>query len=184
MNQNNMKKTTLCSIGSINSLSQKSKGVMEIFRIKRNPVIIFFLLLTLLWGCTPNSQISINELSWIVGSREAIVEGNMIVEKWVKQNDTLLIGESYSVTEYDTILTETIQIIQKEETIYYVPLVFDQNEGKPIMFELKSNNPQKLVFENLGHDFPQKIGYYKKGKNINTWIEGNGKKIEFYFITI
>lgn len=146
-------------------------------------IMLLLLLITFL-SCNQKSKININDLSWIEGSREVIIENDLIIEVWSKENDTLLVGKSYIATEYDTTLTETIQIIQKEGTIYYVPLVFDQNEGKPIMFELKSNNPKKLIFENLEHDFPQRICYYKEGNNINAWIEGDDKKIDFYFIPI
>lgn len=147
-------------------------------------VRILSLVLIILTGCSQKYQIDISELNWIIGSRKAVVNDNLIIEKWEQENDTVLIGKSYVATVEDTVLMETIQIVQTSETIYYIPTVFDQNDGKPVKFKLKSSDPEQLIFENLDHDFPQRIYYYRKGKNLNAWIEGNDKRIEFYFIAV
>ena len=143
---------------------------------------LFVVVLIFITSCTPKETINLNQLNWLLGSREMVAGNDLIIETWEQENDTLFVGKSYNVTQYDTTLTETIQIIQKENIIYYIPLVFDQNEGEPVLFELKSKYPEQLIFENKEHDFPNKICYYKDGENINAWIEGGDKKIDFYFI--
>ena len=44
-------------------------------------------------------------------------------------------------------------------------------------------SPSRIVFENPKHDFPQRIGYERKGNTLLAWIEGtqNGKvrRVEF-----
>lgn len=142
------------------------------------PLVLIFLI-----GCSPKKNVQLNELKWLMGSREMVADNELIIETWEQENDTLFIGKSYVATQYDTTLTETIQIVQKENIIYYIPLVFDQNEGAPVLFELISEHPEQLIFENTEHDFPNRICYYKDGKNINAWIEGGDQKIDFYFMT-
>lgn len=144
-------------------------------------VYLFGLLIML--SCS-QSSIHLNQLEWMLGTREAVVGEKLIREVWEKENDSLLVGKSYEVTSYDTTLTETIELKSVAGTIYYIPLVFDQNNREAIMFQLNSSNPEQLVFENPEHDFPQKIVYYKEGDNINAWIEGNNQKIEFYFMKV
>lgn len=137
----------------------------------------------LLFGCS-GSTLELNQLEWILGTREAVVGDELVREVWEKENDSLFVGKSYSISLYDTILTETIDLKPIGGILFYIPLVFDQNNGEATMFQLNSDNPQQLVFENLAHDFPQKIVYYQEGENINAWIEGKDKKIEFYFMKV
>jgi len=46
----------------------------------------------------------------------------------------------------------------------------------------------RIVFENAQHDFPQRIGYERKGASLLAWIEGaqNGKPrhIEFPYVRV
>lgn len=155
-------------------------GILDMKSIK---VLLFPLLTIFLFGCSSKEPIKLNQLQWLLGNREVVVDNQIIIETWEQENDSMLIGKSFVANQYDTALTETIQIVQRENIIYYIPLVFNQNEGAPVLFELISDNPEQLVFENTEHDFPNRICYYKEGKNINAWIEGGGKKIDFYFMT-
>lgn len=140
--------------------------------------------LLILLGCENKSSIDIQQLGWMLGSREIVNEDNIVIESWT-QRKNVLIGETYLITAFDTLLTETIRIHKKGGVMCYTPSsISNQNKGSPISFKLTSNNPEKLVFENLKHEFPKKIGYYKAGENINVWVEGNNKKTEFYFTTV
>ncbi|TXB64259.1 hypothetical protein FRY74_10730 [Vicingus serpentipes] len=155
---------------------------MKMGTLAQKSIKLFIVVLIFLTSCTPKETITLNQLNWLLGSREMVSGNQLILETWEQENDTLFIGKSYNITQYDTVLTETIQVIQKENIIYYIPLVFDQNGGEPVLFELKSEHPEQLIFENKEHDFPNRICYYKDGGNINVWIEGGDKKIDFYFI--
>ncbi|MCB9361319.1 MAG: hypothetical protein H6588_08460 [Flavobacteriales bacterium] len=155
---------------------------MKMVTLVQRSIKLFVVVLIFLTSCTPKETINLNQLNWLLGSREMVANNNLILETWEQENDTLFVGKSYNVTQYDTTLTETIQIIQKGNIIYYIPLVFNQNGGEPVLFELIPEHPEQLIFENKEHDFPNKICYYKDGENINAWIEGGDKKIDFYFI--
>lgn len=155
---------------------------MKMGTLAQKSIKLFIVVLIFLTSCTPKETITLNQLNWLLGSREMVSGNQLILETWEQENDTLFIGKSYNITQYDTVLTETIQVIQKENIIFYIPLVFDQNGGESVLFELKSEHPEQLIFENKEHDFPNRICYYKDGDNINAWIEGGDKKIDFYFI--
>jgi len=56
--------------------------------------------------------------------------------------------------------------------------------GQPsAVFASRTVNEESVVFENLQHDFPQRIGYQRKGSTLLAWIEGtrDGKvrRLEF-----
>ena len=67
-------------------------------------------------------------------------------------------------------------------------LVFEAYpSNQPIaLFHSIEVTPSRVVFENPKHDFPQRIGYQRKGNALLAWIEGtqNGKvrRVEFPYL--
>jgi len=121
---------------------------------------------------------------WIMNAGDVF-----ILESWEPYNDTLLEGRSYKISGTDTILTETIRLVIRNNEILYIPTVMDQNNGQSVEFRLTSSKGKTYIFENPSHDFPSKITYdFKNGNNLNAKIEGllNGKKetIPFNFVKI
>ena len=56
--------------------------------------------------------------------------------------------------------------------------------GQPsAVFLSRTIGDNEVVFENLQHDFPQRVGYRRAGDSLNAWIEGprNGqtRRVEF-----
>ena len=114
-------------------------------------------------------------------SGEWISNDSTVLEKWQVLDDGIS-AKVYSLSGIDSILTETIEIINDNDTVYYQATVFNQNEGKPIRFKLVSADSMNFVFENKAHDFPQRIEYYFVNKtNVRVSISSQykGKKKEF-----
>ena len=40
-------------------------------------------------------------------------------------------------------------------------------------FRSTSVSDGRVVFENAGHDFPQRIGYQRQGASLQAWVEGS-----------
>ena len=140
--------------------------------------ILLFLLF--LFACNTPSKLS--EMNWLLGKWQINESNNF--EAWEKVDASLYRGKGYQVRKNDTLITETINIVQKENEVFYIPSVVDQNDGKPVEFKLVSKNSGTLIFENKDHDFPQRIIYVKAGNDhINAWIEGQKEgqlsKVEF-----
>ena len=134
--------------------------------------ILFFLLL---FAC--KTPLELSEISWVLGKWQ-VNESNSF-EEWDRVDDNLYRGKGYEIRKNDTLLTETINIVQDEKGIFYIPSVSDQNEGKPVAFKLVSKKVEELIFENKAHDFPQRIIYIRIGENqIDARIEG--KKQGFF----
>jgi hypothetical protein len=72
-----------------------------------------------------------------------------------------LSGKSYILKEKDTIVFETIQLLQEQNSLFYIPKVKNQNGDLPVRFTSKIVSDMQLIFENPQHDFPQIISYTK-----------------------
>ena len=59
----------------------------------------------------------------------------------------------------DTIFSESLSIEENRDGLFYVPSVVNQNDGKPVYFKLVKCVNGEFIFENLDHDFPQRIVY-------------------------
>lgn len=99
---------------------------------------------------------NITDLEFLLGTWK--VEGKDSFESWSKVNDKLL-GESYQLKEGEKIVSETIELYNKDGKLHYVATVKNQNEGQPVVFELNPDEAGMYSFENVSHDFPKKIQY-------------------------
>lgn len=113
----------------------------------------------------------------------------IMFEEWHKVSDSLYKGESYSMSENKKQVFETVLLKYVDGKLCYAPTVNDQNKGNEVLFSLKeiSDDGKKFVFENLGHDFPQRIIYHFKNESIlDARIEGiaGGKEkfTDFHFV--
>jgi Domain of unknown function (DUF6265) len=136
-----------------------------IFRFKHFGIVLFLFLL----ACKTTSSLS--EINWFLGKWQ-VNESNSF-EEWIQIDSLLYRGKGYKIRKNDTLITETIDIVQKGKEIFYIPSVTDQNDGKPVDFQLVSKKAEKVIFENKNHDFPQRIIYTKNGNDqIDARIEG------------
>jgi hypothetical protein len=154
-------------------------------------VLIFIYLVTS--NCTyQQSSTNYSDLNWLEGEWMSKSKNGILIEKWEKENNQLLMGKSYFIKNLDTVYHELIKIEKlrenNKENIFYQAMVSNQNMGQPIRFKLISKlNADTLRFENKLHDFPQYIVYPKpKNDTLKTFIEGfqqgKYKRVNFTFI--
>lgn len=80
-------------------------------------------------------------------------------EVWEKVADKQFDGYAFQIKSGEKKITETLTIRSRSRQIVYEATVPDQNEGATIPFVLNKEIKDQLSFENLEHDFPQKIRY-------------------------
>jgi len=128
----------------------------------------------------------IEKLSWLNSDWVRASAVDLSSEKWEKKNDSTLFGIGLTIEGKDTVAFETMTIEEKNGKLYYIPVVKDQNGGKPVEFALTSSTEFEWIFENPKHDFPTKI-IYKKVNNdslyaeISAVREGKEVKVPFPF---
>jgi hypothetical protein len=101
---------------------------------------------------------SIDSLQWLVGEWVSEGKRNITYESWQNGVGGLDgIGRSKSRESGEIKVTETLQLITKDNEILYVPTVA-HNPG-PVAFRLMQQVGDRFVFENPEHDFPKRIVY-------------------------
>lgn len=102
---------------------------------------------------------SLNKASWLIGAWVHDSADTRLFEEWKKPNDSTFTGKSIAVVGKDTVHSEDIIMLQKNDTLFYVPTVKGQNNNKPVWFENTTFSAQSMVSENYRHDYPTKIAY-------------------------
>jgi hypothetical protein len=99
---------------------------------------------------------------WFIGTWQNQTSEGLFTEKWEQKNDSVFIGiSSVTLNNKDTAFSESISLEQKNDELFYIVSVKNQNKELPVSFKLISASAKQLVFENSKHDFPSKITYVK-----------------------
>lgn len=126
----------------------------------------------------------IRKAEWLIGTWVNRTPKGDTYETWTKKNDREFFARSYILKEKDTIVFETIRLIEEGDSLFYIPVVKEQNNGRPVRFAMKTVSDTKLVFENSRHDFPQVISYTRINADslvaeISGIIQGKERKQSF-----
>lgn len=129
-------------------------------------------------GCfAVRAQDSVDSLTWMAGCWELNVPQRQmtIAEHWMKPAGGTLIGMSRTVRGGKTTGFEYIRVETTSDGIDYVAKPSSNKEET--RFKLVKSSANEVVFENLGHDFPQRIIYRSQTDGLFARIEGtqNGK---------
>ena len=121
---------------------------------------------------------SVDSLSWMAGCWELSVPQRQmtIAEHWMKPAGGTLIGMSRTVRGGKTTGFEYIRVETTADGVYYVAKPSSNKEET--RFKLVKSSSTEAVFENLAHDFPQRIIYRNQSpEELFARIEGtqNGK---------
>ena len=126
-----------------------------------NKLLIAIVSFIILCAWTTKETNDIKKGEWLIGTWENRTPKGSIYETWSKTSDNELSGKSYIVKEKDTIVFETIRLVQEQEGLFYIPTVKNQNNSLPVRFATKTISETQLIFENPQHNFPQIISYTK-----------------------
>lgn len=115
---------------------------------------------------------------WL-GNWEMKTPNGITIESWALKNETSFSGKTVLINiEGDSIIQETIELINLGNQILYLPRVKNQNNNQAISFNLVEFNDKYFVFENKKHDFPQRISYeFLTEDSLIATIEGVKNKI-------
>ena len=116
---------------------------------------------------------SVDSLSWMAGCWELSVPQRQmtIAEHWMKPAGGTLIGMSRTVRGGKTTGFEYIRVETTADGVYYVAKPSSNKEET--RFKLVKSSSTEAVFENLAHDFPQRIIYRQVGTDtLHARVEG------------
>jgi Domain of unknown function (DUF6265) len=145
----------------------------------KNKIVVAIVGVLMFCSWAVHQKTNIKKAEWLIGTWENKTPRGSMYESWTKINDAELSGKSYILKEKDTVVFETIRLVQENNSLFYIPQVKNQNGGLPVRFTAKTVSDIELVFENPQHDFPQIISYTKiNADSLVAEISGtiNGKE--------
>jgi hypothetical protein len=150
---------------------------MSIYPVKHKLVRVIgrFIILVAMAGFTINCSETVsigptvNDISWIEG--RWMTDDSAYHENWWMTGDSIT-GEGFTMTRGDTTFREELVITTINNRVVYKALLPSQKVEKVVHFKLTSSQPDSLVFENMMHDFPNRIIYLKKpGDRVSIRVE-------------
>lgn len=118
----------------------------------------------------------VSVLDWMAGSW-AGADGRVEHEEhWTAPKGGAMVGMHRTVRDGRMVEFEFLRIEERQGALVYLSMPNGRSPATP--FTLKSLEGQRVVFENLAHDFPHRVIYWRDGDDLRTRIEGvvNGKE--------
>lgn len=140
------------------------------------------------WGQTTPSTETIDRVAWLQGcwTTEAAANGasraGVVDEQWMAPRGGTMLGMSRTVAGGRTVAHEFV--VLREDANGDIVYEAHPSGQAAASFKLVRWSTTEAVFENLAHDFPQRVIYALAGEQgLNAAIEGtrNGKirRVEF-----
>ena len=106
--------------------------------------------------------------AWLAGAWSNADGERWTEEFWTHPRGGMMIGASRD-GEGDSLRSwEAIRIVRTGDgSLAYVPM---PDGGPPVEFPLSDQRAQMIEFANPGHDFPQRIRYWREGDTLNAEI--------------
>ena len=138
-------------------------------------IAIALVLMSSLSVCAQQAKVA--ELGWLAGCWEMsdVKRGLVINEIWMKPAGNAMMGVGRTIKAGTLADYEFLRIVEDGDGLSYISRPSANKEDTS--FRLKTHSTGELVFENLAHDFPQRIIYKASGDRLAARIEGtrNGK---------
>lgn len=142
----------------------------------------YFSLFALLAFALPSSAQTLAQLDWLRGTWTQEKAGEIVQESWLGPRGGMLVGVNLSSSPKGSSF-EFLRVVEKDGVISYLASPGGQT---PTEFKLKELVSQRVVFENLANDFPQRIIYWKHTDGslkarIEGSIDGKVRAMEWHF---
>ena len=119
-----------------------------------------------------SSKSPLDQLAWIAGDWSSDDGKTITEEHWTQPRGNGMMGMSRTidVASGRMMFFEYLQITNDQHGIVY--LASPSGHQPPTPFRLIESASNRAVFENLQHDFPQRIIYWREGQLLHARIEG------------
>jgi hypothetical protein len=128
----------------------------------------------------PAQPAGVQGLAWLQGCWEINSPERVVEEQWTAPRAHSMLGSSRTLRGDKLVAHEFVLLREQGEQLAYEV----RPSGRPsTVFLSVSIGETSVVFENLQHDFPQRVAYQRNGAELLAWIEGprNGqiRRIEY-----
>jgi hypothetical protein len=124
-------------------------------------------------GClafTPRQAHTIDRVRWLTGCWQATNPQRTVYEQWTAPEARAMLGTSRTVRRDSLVEYELVVLREQGDRLTYHAHPSGQAQTT---FVATSVGESSVTFENPQHDFPQKIGYERRGADsLVAWISG------------
>jgi hypothetical protein len=126
------------------------------------------LLLAVHFGAAAQA-VGIQSMAWLQGCWKIDTPERVVEEQWGSPRAGSMLGSSRTVRGNKLVAHEFVLLRERGEQFAYEV----QPSGQaPTVFLSVTLGESSVVFENLQHDFPQRVAYERRGNELLAWIEG------------
>lgn len=118
-----------------------------------------------------SNEVRLDDLGWMAGHWQGTSGDVAMEEFWTEPRGGVMVGLHRDVFSARPAFFEYLRIEQRESAVVFIASPRGQGATE---FVLVSIGPDEVVFENLEHDFPQRIIYRRQGDLMVARIEGDG----------
>jgi Domain of unknown function (DUF6265) len=122
----------------------------------------------------------IEQVAWLQGCWQLDAGGRVVEEQWMAPRGGAMLSMGRTVRDGRLVEYESVVLRERDGLLAYEAHPSGQ---APATFLSVTIDAATVVFENPTHDFPQRVGYERKGDSLLGWIEGtvNGqsRRVEF-----
>jgi hypothetical protein len=118
----------------------------------------------------------ITALAWLSGCWARSNGPRLVEESWQLPRAGMMLGVGRTVNGNTLVEYEQTRIYQKGDTLVYAASPSGQT---PTEFRARPPYTNEVIFENLAHDFPQRVRYKRIGKDsLHARVEGKRNGVE------
>tara|TARA_B100001142_G_scaffold33925_1_gene30065 strand:- start:530 stop:997 length:468 start_codon:yes stop_codon:yes gene_type:complete len=127
------------------------------------------LFISTVWGQT-NKLLSVDSLSWLTGSWQGPINGNILEETWLTPRSGTIVALVRSTNESDTEFVEIIHIKELNGTLELRLQLFDNSlspdSPKAHRFELTNMGDNYIAFKGITKGAHQTLSYERPEKDV------------------
>jgi hypothetical protein len=127
-------------------------------------------------------------LGWLSGCWEMKNQKRrtLITEMWMKPNGDAMLGVGRTLKAGKLVDFEFLRIVEDVNGLSYISRPSANKEDTA--FRMIKISTSEVVFENLAHDFPQRIIYKREGEKLTARIEashdGKTRGVDFFYTRV
>jgi Domain of unknown function (DUF6265) len=111
-------------------------------------------------------------LAWLQGCWALTTPDRSVEEQWTAPRAGTLLGMSRTLRGDKLVAHEFVIVRERGEQLAYE--VNPSGQATTVFLSVAIGEAS-VVFENLQHDFPQRVAYQRDGAKLLAWIEGPAK---------
>jgi uncharacterized protein DUF6265 len=125
----------------------------------------------------------IARVAWLKGCWESVNGQRVVEEQWSAPRGTSMLGMGRTLSGDRLIEYELVILREEGRALAYEAHPSGQ---PPAVFVSRTIDEARVVFENLEHDFPQRVGYERgTADELLAWIEGvqrgQSRRVDFRY---